>query len=56
MNLQDLKLYALNTATVGVTTFTQLEMGLKIILLIVTICYTISKWLGNIERKKKGKQ
>jgi len=53
MNLNDFKLYAINTATVGVTTFTQLEMGLKIILLIVTICYTVSKWLGNMERNKK---
>jgi len=55
MNFDDVKIYALNTTAVGVTTFTQLEMGLKILLLIVTICYTVSKWVGNIERNKKKK-
>jgi len=52
MSLDDIKLYALNTATVTVTTFTHLEMGLKILLLLVTIGYTVSKWIGNIEKKK----
>jgi hypothetical protein len=44
MNLQELKLYAINGSTLGVTTFTQIEDWLKIILLVVTIGYTISKW------------
>lgn len=44
MNLQELKLYMINGSTLGVTTFTQIEDWLKIILLAVTIGYTISKW------------
>ena len=44
MRLQEIKLYAINGSTLGVTTFTQIEDWLKIILLIVTIGYTISKW------------
>ena len=49
MTLGDFKLYSINTFALGVTTFTQIEMGLKIFLLLVTIGYTISKW---VELKK----
>jgi len=49
MSLQEIKLYAINGSTLGVTTFTQIEDWLKIILLVVTIGYTIAKC-----RKKKG--
>ena len=45
MNFDQLKIYLINGGTLGVTTFTQIEMGLKIILLVVTIGYTISKWM-----------
>ena len=45
MTLGDLKLYAINTLALGVTTFTRIEMGLKILLLVVTIGYTVSKWI-----------
>lgn len=44
MSLQEIKLYAINGSTLGVTTFTQIEDWLKLILLVVTIGYTISKW------------
>lgn len=44
MNLQGIKLYMINGSTLGLTTFTQIEDWLKIILLVVTIGYTISKW------------
>lgn len=44
MNIQELKLYAINGSTLGVTTFAQIEDWLKIILLVVTIGYTIAKW------------
>ena len=43
MTLGDFKLYSINTFALGVTTFTQIEMGLKIFLLLVTIGYTMSK-------------
>ena len=49
MSLSDIKLYVMNAGALGVTTFTQIEYGLKIFLLLVTIGYTISKW---IELKK----
>jgi hypothetical protein len=44
MTLQELRIYAINGSTLGVTTFTQLEDWLKIILLLVTIGYTVTKW------------
>ncbi len=44
MSLNELKIYAINGSTLGVTTFTQIEDGLKIVLLLVTIGYTVAKW------------
>jgi len=37
MSLSDMKLYAMSVGTLGVTTFTQIEDGLKILLLLITI-------------------
>jgi len=51
MTPQDLKLYVINSTTLGVTTFANIEMTLKIILLLVTIGYTVSKWV-----EMKGKK
>ena len=45
MTLGDFKLYSINTFALGVTTFTKIEMSLKIFLLLVTIGYTVSKWI-----------
>jgi len=53
MNIADIRLYAMNAGTLGVTTFTHIEDGLKIILLLVTIGYTIAKWK---EIKKEDKK
>ena len=54
MDFQQIKLYVINASTLGVTTFTTLEMGLKILLLVVTIGYTVDKWLKlRKERNKK---
>jgi hypothetical protein len=50
MSLSDMKLYAMNVGTLSVTTFTQIEDGLKIVLLLITIGYTISKWI-NIKKE-----
>ena len=44
MEINDIKLIALNGA-VGVVTMTNLEVWLKVILLVVTIGYTLSKWI-----------
>ncbi len=54
MDIQQLKLYIINASTLSVTTFTRIEMGLKMILILVTIGYTVSKWLG-LKNKKNGK-
>jgi len=42
----DLKIYFFNT-TVLALSMTEIELGLKIILLICTIGYTISRWRHN---------
>ena len=55
---ENIKIIALNSGTLGVTTLTNIEIGLKIVLLLVTIGYTISKWIeinknkNNDTRKK----
>lgn len=41
--MSDLKLYLLNAFSLTVS-FTDIELGLKILLLLVTIGYTITKW------------
>jgi hypothetical protein len=51
MSFNDLKLYAINTTTLGVTTFAEIEMSLKILLLLVTIGYTVSKWVDLKKQK-----
>lgn len=52
MTLSDMKLYAMNVGALGVTTFTQIEDGLKVVLLLITIGYTVSKWI-NINKEKE---
>lgn len=44
--IKDIKLYMINTLSLSVTTFSTLETTLKIILLCVTIGYTITKWIS----------
>ena len=48
MSFSDLKLYALNTSALAIS-MTNIELGLKVVLLLVSIGYTITKW---IELKK----
>ena len=43
MNLTDLKIYAINSIALALN-FTNIELGLKIILTIVAIGYTLTKW------------
>ena len=42
--MTDWKLYALNSVALGLS-LTEIELGLKIFLLLLTIGYTIHKWL-----------
>lgn len=51
----DIKIYALNTMTLGVTTFSNLEMGLKVLLLLVSIGYTLTRWVKLKEDSKNIK-
>jgi len=45
MGLDDLKLYCLNITSFTIASFDWLEPVLKITLLVVTIGYTVHKWL-----------
>jgi hypothetical protein len=51
MSISEIKLYIINGSTLGVTTFMGIEDWLKIILLLITIGYTISKW-ATLKKKK----
>jgi hypothetical protein len=44
MTIGDIKLYALSIGTMAIT-MTQLEVWLKLILLFITIGYTLHKWI-----------
>ncbi len=46
----DIKLYILNAISFGITMMDWLEPVLEILLLLVTIGYTIHKWL-NLKKK-----
>ncbi len=46
MSINEIKLYLINGSTLGVTTFTSIEDWLKIILLLITIGYTLTKWVS----------
>lgn len=44
MTIDEVKVWAINSITLSVTTFGQIEDWLKIILLLITIGYTAAKW------------
>ena len=50
MDTTSFKVYLMNLSTITITTIDQIESALKILLLVVTIGYTIQKWY---EIKKK---
>jgi hypothetical protein len=43
MDIQDLKIYALNLFSLAVS-FTNIELVLRILLVLISIAYTIAKW------------
>jgi hypothetical protein len=53
MSISEIKLYLINGGTLGVTTFTGIEDWLKILLLLITIGYTLTKW---VSLKKKNEE
>ena len=52
----DMKLYMINSLTAMVTTLSHMETALKIILLAVTIGYTVSKWIGKKVENEDNKK
>jgi hypothetical protein len=54
MSISDLKLYTLNSLAMAVS-FSNVEATLKILLLCVSIVYTIMKTIELIKKKNDGK-
>ena len=54
MSINDLKLYGLNSLAMAIS-FSNVEATLKILLLCVSIVYTIMKTIELIKSKKNGK-
>ena len=53
MNLQDVRLYLFNLITLGIS-FTAIEDGLKIILLLASIVYTFQKIYVTYKKKNEA--
>ena len=54
MMLSDLKVYLLNILSFAIS-FSDLDMALKFILLIVSIGYTIERWIKLRKNESQGK-
>ena len=52
MNYNEVKLWMINMSVITIT-FTQIENILKLILLIISIGYTIDKWIDRRKNKKE---
>jgi hypothetical protein len=50
MKMADLKILILNTTTLAIS-MTHVEVGLKVFLLLISIGYTITKWVKLNEKK-----
>lgn len=51
MDMNDVKVYAMNTATMAIS-FAAIESTLKLVLLLVSIGYTATKWYDHRKNKK----
>ena len=51
-----LEIAAVNGTVLSVTTFTNIELALKITLLVVSIAYTIDKWYSQKKRSNEKKK
>ena len=51
MTITDIKIYTLNAVAMALN-FTDVDLGLKIILTIVAIGYTINKWWYMVQEKR----
>jgi hypothetical protein len=53
MKIEDLKLYGLNFGALGIS-LTEIELVLKVLVLLATLGYTIHRWyIMNNEKKNK---
>jgi hypothetical protein len=50
-----LEVATVNGTVLGLTTFSNIEIALKIILLVVSIAYTIDKWYNQKKRRNEKK-
>tara|TARA_R110002051_G_C8569731_1_gene475574 strand:+ start:41 stop:229 length:189 start_codon:yes stop_codon:yes gene_type:complete len=54
--IQDsLEVAAVNGTVLSITTFSNIEIALKIILLVISIAYTIDKWYSQKKRNEEKK-
>lgn len=50
-----LEVATVNGTVLGLTTFSNIELALKIILLVISIAYTIDKWYNQKKRRNEKK-
>jgi len=50
------EILAVNSTILSITTFTNLELALKIILLVVSIFYTVDKWYSQKKKHNEKKK
>lgn len=49
------QVFILNIFSFSAITFTDIENGMKVIMFLVTVGFTIDKWIQHRKRAKKGK-
>ena len=54
MTITDIKIYTLNAVTMALN-FTNIDLGLKIVLTLVAIGYTANKWWYMVQEKRNKK-
>jgi len=54
MSLDDIKIFALNGTTFAISV-SNAETVLKIVLLVISICYTAHKWYASVINRRKNK-
>jgi len=52
MSVTDIKIYCLNLTTLGIS-FTQIDILLKVILVAISIAYTLHKWYLLWQKQKQ---
>ena len=55
MNIVDIKMVAINISALAIS-MSQVDTGLKITLLVISIGYTLNKWYIEIKNKRNNKK